>query len=356
MKILIDIGHPAHVHYFRNFIGIMQEKGHEFFVTARDKEVSHQLLNIYKIPFNNRGKGSKNIVGKIVYGFKADIIVYMAAKHFKPDLFLSFASPYAGQVAKFLGKPHISFTDTEHAKLGIMSFAPFSDCIITPNVFKRDFGSKHIYFRGNMELSYLHPNYFSANKSIKSELDLREDEPYSVLRFISWNANHDIGQSGIPNANKLELVRRMKREMKVFISSENCLPKELVNYQINISPEKIHDVLAYANLYIGEASTMATESAIVGTPAIYVNSLKVGTTEAQQNYGLLFSYRNFDGVLSKLDELIKNPYLKLEFSMKREKMLKDQIDVTSFMVWFIENYPDSARIMKENPEFQERFK
>jgi len=42
--------------------------------------------------------------------------------------------------------------------------------------------------------------------------------------------------------------------------------------------------------------------------------------------------------------------------MKREKMLKDQIDVTSFMVWFIENYPDSARIMKENPEFQERFK
>ena len=74
MKILIDIGHPAHVHYFRNFIGIMQEKGHEFFVTARDKEVSHQLLNIYKI-FNNR-EGLKNIVGKIVYGFKADSCLY----------------------------------------------------------------------------------------------------------------------------------------------------------------------------------------------------------------------------------------------------------------------------------------
>ena len=40
LKIFVDIGHPAHVHYFRNFIKLMQDKGHEFFVSARDKEVS----------------------------------------------------------------------------------------------------------------------------------------------------------------------------------------------------------------------------------------------------------------------------------------------------------------------------
>jgi len=27
MKILIDIGHPAHVHYFRNFIKMMESNG-----------------------------------------------------------------------------------------------------------------------------------------------------------------------------------------------------------------------------------------------------------------------------------------------------------------------------------------
>jgi hypothetical protein len=37
-------------------------------------------------------------------------------------------------------------------------------------------------------------------------------------------------------------------------------------------------------------------------------------------------------------------------------MLSEKIDVTAFLVWFIKNYPKSVKIMKENPEFQERFK
>lgn len=41
---------------------------------------------------------------------------------------------------------------------------------------------------------------------------------------------------------------------------------------------------------------------------------------------------------------------------RKENMLSDKIDVTSFMVWFVENYPESAKIMKENPEYQKRFK
>ena len=45
MNIFIDIGHPAHVHYFKNLIKIM-EKEHEaiFTVTSRDKEMAHYLL------------------------------------------------------------------------------------------------------------------------------------------------------------------------------------------------------------------------------------------------------------------------------------------------------------------------
>lgn len=32
MKILIDINHPAHVHYFRNFIKLMVDKKREFLI------------------------------------------------------------------------------------------------------------------------------------------------------------------------------------------------------------------------------------------------------------------------------------------------------------------------------------
>ena len=64
-------------------------------------------------------------IWEIFLFIKANFQLYKLAKYFEPDLFLSFASPYAGQVATILKKPHISFTDTEHAKLGILHFYLF---------------------------------------------------------------------------------------------------------------------------------------------------------------------------------------------------------------------------------------
>lgn len=333
----------------------MQHKGHEFLVSARNKEVSQSLLSNYDIPYFDRGRGSNNLLGKVAYVVKADSLIYRVAMNFKPDLILSFASPYAAHVAKFMNKPHISFTDTEKAKLGILSFSPFTDCIITPDAFNGSFGAKHIRFRGFMELCYLHPKYFQLNQLILSELDITENESFALLRFVSWGANHDIGQTGIPDSDKIKLVRRLTRNMKVYISSEGNMPDELNKYKIQILPQDMHSVLAFASIYIGEGATMASESAMLGTPAIYVNSLTSGTIEAQQRYGLLFSYRNFSKVISKVDELLCIQNLKQEFSNRRGSMLKDQIDVTSFMVWFIENYPVSFRIMSENPRYQDRF-
>ncbi len=356
MRIFIDIGHPAHVHYFKNFIKLMQEKGHEFFVSSRDKEVSLTLLDKYNIPYFNRGRGSSDIPGKVIYLIKADWILYNKAKEFNPNVFLSFASPYAAQASRLLGKPHISFTDTEKAKLGILSFAPFTECIVTPGSFQKDFGLKHIRFDGFMELSYLNPNYFIPDQNVLGELGIDANEPFSLLRFVSWGANHDIGQSGIPDKVKAELVFKISRRMKVFISAEGPLPAAIRKFKIKISPEKIHDLLAFASLYVGEGATMASECAMLGTPAIYVNTLTAGTIEKQENYGLLTHHGNFDKVLEKTFEILDMADREDEFQRRRNKMLFDQIDVTAFMVWFIENYPDSFRIMKENPDYQYTFR
>lgn len=356
MRIFIDIGHPAHVHYFRNFIRLMQSKGHEFFVSARDKEVSLDLLDKYNIPYFNRGKGSSNILGKAAWLFKADWLLLSKAIKFKPDLFLSFASPYAAHVAKILGKPHIAFTDTENAKIGILSFAPFTECIVTPDSFQKDFGAKHVRFNGFMELCYLHPNSYSPDRKILNELSVMENEPFALVRFVSWGANHDIGQTGISNRLKVSIVQELSKRMKVFISSEGDVPDEIRKYKLQISPEKMHDLLSYATIYIGEGATMASECAMLGTPAIYVNTLTSGTLEQQEKYGLLFGYINCENVIQKSVELINMPNLKEEFQQRRQKMLEDQIDVIAFMVWFVENFPESFKIMKENPEYQSRFR
>jgi len=356
MKILIDIGHPAHVHYFRNFIKIMETKGHTFLVIARDKEVTFKLLNAFNISYISRGKGGKGFWGKLLYLFKGNYIIFKEAKKFKPDIYLSFASVYAAQVSKFFRKPHISFNDTEHAILGHLLYFPFTDVVLTPNSFLKNLGSKQIRFNGFMELCYLHPNYFRPEYKIKSELGINEEEKFTLLRFVSWEASHDFGKARLNTKFKIELFNSLLKYGKVIISAEGELPFELEKYRVSISPEKMHDLLSSASLYIGEGATTASECAMLGTPAIYVNILDAGTLQEQNNYGLLFSFRNDLGVIEKAIELINSTNISGEWQNLRMKMLSEKIDVTAFMVWFVENYPKSFIVMKENPNYQNRFK
>jgi predicted glycosyltransferase len=45
----------------------------------------------------------------------------------------------------------------------------------------------------------------------------------------------------------------------------------------------------YADLFIGESATMASESAVLGTPAIFVSTLQAGVlNEIEEKYGLLY--------------------------------------------------------------------
>jgi len=356
MRIFIDIGHPAHVHYFKNFIKVMESKGHTFFVSARNRTIVHYLLKNYNIQYWDRGKGKNNIFEKIFYMFIADYKIFRKSLQFKPDIFISFASPYAALVSKLIGKPHIALTDTDTARLGILSFAPFSKHIVTPNSFKKSFGTKHIRFDGFMELCYLRPQDFIPDSKIYKELDLKENEPYIIFRFVSWGANHDIGQFGFIGESKIAFVKKINERIKVFISAEGPLPVELESFRIRISPEKMHSVLYYATLYIGEGATMASECVMLGTPAIYVNTLTAGTIEEQESYGLLFSFRNTDGIIEKTEELLDNPNLKKEFIARRDKMLSDKINVTDFLIWLIDQYPESLRILKKDPDYQLRFK
>ena len=58
MRILFDMGHPAHVHFFKNAIWELEKQGHEVKVTARDKDVTLELLEAYGIPYEIWGSAS----------------------------------------------------------------------------------------------------------------------------------------------------------------------------------------------------------------------------------------------------------------------------------------------------------
>lgn len=355
MKIFIDIGHPAHVHYFRNFIRLMLDKGHELSISAREKEVTQQLLKNYNIPFLSRGRGGNGMIGKFLYLFKGDYMVWSAARKFNPDIFLSFASPYAAHASFLLGKPHVALDDTEAAKFGQFFYLPFTKVKLNPYCFKKNFKKGQIRFDSFMELSSLHPRYFVPDRSVVDEIISDSYEPYILIRFVSWNANHDVGQNGLSYDDKKELINTLSKKSRVIISSEGDLPEEFKKYTVKIPPDKIHHILAFASLYIGEGATMASECVMLGTPAIYINSITAGTIDEQEKYGLLFHFRNPIGVLEKAIELLEVENLKNVMQSNHQKILSGKIDISAFLVWFIDNYPRSIEVMRTNPEFQYNF-
>lgn len=355
MRVLVDIGHPAHVHLFKHFARLMQKKDHAVLFTCRDKEVAVQLLEAYKFDFAVLGKPFKNVIGKICGMIKFDFLILKIALKFKADILLSAGSIYAAQAAYLLRKPHITFEDTGNMEQ-VRLYKPFSKVILVSTAFHKELGEKQIRYKGYHEWAYLHPGYFQPDDRIFNILGIKKEESFVIVRFVSWDASHDVGQSGFTAGLKTGMVDELAKHYRVFISSESDLPASLEKFQIKIPPEKMHDALAFASLFVGEGATMASECAMLGTPAIYVNSITAGTLEEQEKYGLLYAFRDSRGVMEKTRELINIPDLKEIHRQRCQKLLADKIDVTKFMCWFVESYPESAGIMKSNPDFQLRFK
>jgi len=347
MRIVVDINHPADVHCSKNFIWEMEKRGHVILITASTKEVSYRLLDNYGFRYEKLGSYGISLAEKIINIPLLDLKFYQAVKQFNPDIFLGFGSIRAAHVAKLLGKPSINFEDTDHAKWEHRLYVPFTDVVITPRCYTKDFGKKQVKIDTYKELFYLHPDYFRPDSTVLHDAGLKPGERFFILRFVAFTAQHDRGQTGLQNRE--EIVKELEKYGRVFITSEGDLPDNLMKYQIPVPPEKLHDLLHFATLYFGEGSTTAVEAVMLGTPAIYVSSLASGlgyASDLEQNYGLLYNFREQQPALAKAVELLNNPLLKEEGVQKRDNFLKNKINATQFLIWFVETYPQSFLSMK----------
>lgn len=355
MKILFNIGHPAQVHLFKNLIWNLEKKGHTCKITAINKDVTLYLLKSYGFEYDVIGNAKISIFSKARELINIEYKLYKISKSFKPDIFVGGSgNVYVAHVGKLYNKPSIVFDDddTGRAKIGHFSLISFASTICTPSCFRKDLGNKQIRYNGYKELAYLHPNNYKPNPAFFDEIGLSEEDSFIILRFVSWTADHDIYEKGFDLKTKKRLIKELGKYGKIFISSEEPLPKEFEIFKYPLPPEKLHDFLYYAKMLVCDSQTMATEAGVLGTPAIRCNSF-VGKNdmgnfiELEKRYGLIFNYNDFNGSIDKAVELLQKPDLKEQWKKKRELLLMDKIDVTAFMVKFVENYPESFRDIKE---------
>jgi predicted glycosyltransferase len=208
----------------------------------------------------------------------------------------------------------------------------------------------------------LHPATFSPDHRIVQKYFSKEQK-YFLIRLVSFTAGHDIEMAhGGLRINELhKLIGILEKHGRVFITSESKIPAEFEKYKLIIDVKDIHHILAFAYLFIADSQSMIMEAAMLGTPSIRYNSFvgKISVLEELENeYGLTTGIHNSkpDLLIKKVEELLKIQDLRKEFITRKLKMLSDKIDVNRFMTWFIENYPESEKIMRENPDYQKKFK
>lgn len=362
MNILIDIGHPAHVHYYRNLANELTHKGHHVTWTIKDIEVVRRLMDFYGHSYVILPRKADGLVNKALLQLQYDYLLWKICWERKIDLAIGTSATVTHVSTVSTVKSIVFDDDDDDVQPLVAKFvSPFADSLLSPDALKGNRKRKNtLYFPGYMELAYLHPKRFTPDPSVLKDAGVEIGETFFIMRFNVFKAHHDVGVKGLSLEQKMKLIEILKLHGKIFITSERNIEPELKQYQMTISPEKAHSLMAYAKMFIGDSQTMTSEAAVLGTPGVKCNSFagRLSVPNELEEFGLCFSFipNHFEEMERKIGELLLINNLKELWNIKRQNMLSTKIDVTAFMLWFIEEYPNSLKNIIYTQDFWSQFK
>jgi len=336
LKFLIDILRPAHVHFFHHFIRECEQAGHRVLVTARRQDLATELLEAYGHPYqviHSPRDNGMDLVWELLLRnrFLQDLV-----HRERPDLMLGVVGISIAAVGKKMGIPAIVFCDTEASLVSNWLTFPRAKEVITPRSFTKKVRGNHVTYPGYHELAYLHPNRFTPDPAIRRVLGIAPEERFSIVRFVSWSASQDFFQRGFSPDGKRRLVEALLGRGRVFVSAEGALPPEFEALRLKIPPLLVHHAIAAADLLVGESATMASEAAVLGTPAVSLLPVGKGFTgEEERRYGLVCNVRTeaeaitaAEGFLDRQDR----EAARAERAEKRRRLLEENVDVTGWIL------------------------
>ncbi len=274
MKIIIDIHHPADINFFKNAVKILMRNGTsiELTIRPRGKSVSILQKELPNIPFRIIGMHYTSIHKKIFYCIKRELELLFYLNKTRFDAGMQFG-PEICYASRILGKPSIAFTDEYEYKLSFYSSKFAATFFIIPDCIPAT-GTNIKKFKGFKELAYLHPKYFRSNEIILKDYNLNSNEYVFIREVIFINEVSNTNLNHLGSSLKLhEIVQYLKEiGLKVVMSLEDkSLIQEFKDTCIILKEpvEDIYSLLSFAALTISSGDTVARESCLVGTPAIY---------------------------------------------------------------------------------------
>jgi hypothetical protein len=197
-----------------------------------------------------------------------------------------------------------------------------------------------------------------AGKNIREKLNLSENKPLAVVRFVSHGATHSLGEKGLSLRFKIQSATTLSEYAHVVVSSEEDLPFALKKYALKCSPDELHRLMASADVLFGESTTMAAESAVLGIPSVVIENKGRGyLTDLQQRFGVvqLYTTREKDKALEAAVQVLQKSPSKAERQSIAEQIREGTTDVTALLLWITGNFPESLEELLNNPGILARF-
>jgi hypothetical protein len=342
MRIAIVISTPGQVHFYKNIISELEARGHGTKIIARDYLETIPVLDELGLDYEVFAGKLESKIGKVARMPLHVLDGYRALRDWKPSVLLGFGI-YSAYISRLLGVPCLTFTDSEHTPLQFLMYCPFVDVIITPECFSRDLGCRQMRVKSLKELAYLHPRYFKPSAEVLEKLGLRPGQKYILMRFNGFHGMHDLGADGFSSDEKIRLVEELSQVTQVFISSESPLPDRIDNHRLRLPMSDLHSVIYHADMVIADTGTVITEAAVLGTPAIRLDSYN-GTrnlgnfSDLEDTYELVMNVKSASDVLGKATEILSNQDSKQEWRHRSLHMISEMTDITEMMVKMIDGH------------------
>lgn len=342
MRVLFQLGHPAHFHLLKNTIADLQRDGHQTYVLIRKKDILEDLLKNSGMPYVNILPSCKKSPFTLMLRLWR---VFCFSLSHKVDVLVG-STPEVAQVAWLLRRRSVVMAEDDAAIVPqfIKAVKPFADQYLSPiSCNNGPLEGKTTHYVGFHKLAYLHPLRFTPDPAVVDRY-FPHDRPYFLLRFAQLNAYHDVSANahGITDSIARRLVDMLVPHGEVYITSERPLPDELETHRLQINPLDIHHIMAFAKIYIGDSQSMAVEAAMLGTPSVRFNDFagRIGVLEElEHKYHLTVGISTSQPELlySTVGAMLDSDSLRADYQQRRQRMLEDKIDVASFFTSFIEN-------------------
>jgi hypothetical protein len=346
MRYLIDLQHPAHLHFFRNLAARLVEEGHLVMFAGRKKDVLLDLARQYNLDIRVLSTAKTGLLKMAFEVVEHQTRLLALIRSFRPHAMLAVAGTFIGLPGFLTRTPTYVFYDTEHATISNLLAYPFATCVYVPKCYRKTIRWRHKRYNGYHELAYLHPTLFTPDPAVLAEAGLEKDQLFSIVRFVAWKAAHDLGLRGFTNANKIHAVRALSRFGPVFVVAEDRVPLELESHLCRLPVGRIHHLMAYAALIFGESATMASEGAILGIPGVYVDPVGRGYTDEQErDYGLVYNFtpeKQEEAIAKAVD--ILSAYDRVVWQQRRQRLLQVKIDVNLLLYEVAVNRPYRGRV------------